>query len=206
LHAVHSAQSAGALEPSRPVMGVLTSLTVEPRAAAENFFPGTLKTSLCATRLFPTADYPERNSLRHPAQGLGHIGIFESSEKQNPRPQSVFKSKSILLSNAHTPAGVVTHSLPAASDVGNIRGAHRESRASVGREWGTAHAEAPSMELRKADRTSQTFAGRLFHTKGAETKLSETSGVNLRVIEIGLIWYYLTRMVKKLTTCCASRN
>ena len=38
-----------------------------PRAAAGNFLLGTLMTSLCATRLFPTADCPAKISLQQPA-------------------------------------------------------------------------------------------------------------------------------------------
>ena len=38
-----------------------------PRAAAGKFLLGTLKTSLCATRLFPTADCPAKISLQQHA-------------------------------------------------------------------------------------------------------------------------------------------
>ncbi len=37
------------------------------RPAAKHSFPGTLKTSLCATRVFPTPDCPASNALRLPA-------------------------------------------------------------------------------------------------------------------------------------------
>jgi len=61
----------------------MTSMNVAPQAITGTFFPGTLKTSLCATRLFPTwprppsrplcgltlAEYPERNSQRRLAKG-----------------------------------------------------------------------------------------------------------------------------------------
>ena len=58
----------------------ICSASFEPRAAAESFFPGTLETSMCATRLFPTADYPERSSLRLPAYQLCNSTVVASRE------------------------------------------------------------------------------------------------------------------------------
>ena len=43
----------------------------EPRTIAGSFFPGTLKTSMCAPRMFPTSEGPETNSRRWHASGLG---------------------------------------------------------------------------------------------------------------------------------------
>ena len=120
---------------------MLASVKLKPHAAAGSSFPGTLKTSLCATRLFPTAECPERNFLRLHAQGCGSTSIFRSHKEQCFGKSSGIKLEPTLLSGFETPAGVVGFPVPAASDVGNIRGAHRESRASVGREYGAAHAE-----------------------------------------------------------------
>jgi hypothetical protein len=41
---------------------------------------------MCATRLFPTADCPERNSLRLHAEGFGHKRVIGAFEVQMLRP------------------------------------------------------------------------------------------------------------------------
>ncbi len=160
----------------------LTPLMLKPHAAAGSSFPGTLKTSLgnvllrcstscihavvCAPRMFPTwprppyrplrgltlSEGPERNYLRLHAQGCGSTSIFRSHKEQCFGKFSGIKLEATSLSGFETPAGVVGFPVPAASDVGNIRGAHRESRASVGTGNPSAHAEARDESNRGAHR------------------------------------------------------
>ena len=68
----------------------------KPRAAAGMLFPGTLKTSLCATRLFPTADYPGRASLRLHAQDCCRKYLFKTADNQAIRLHLGINPKTIF--------------------------------------------------------------------------------------------------------------
>src|SRR5690606_30823011 len=123
-----------------------------------------------APRMFPTSEGPERNYLRLHAHGCGSTSIFRSHKEQCFGKSSGIKLEPTLLSGFETPAGVVGFPVPAASDVGNIRGAHRESRASVGTGNPSAHAEARDESNQGAHRESRASARNSFNRSRATTR------------------------------------